>query len=139
MSYKHYKCNFLSYKLIKLFFCVTVPLTSLIVPKSTLNMLVEMKQVWFITVGFLPLPATAVWGIIETCPDKVEVPNEENLPSWMVYVHKNQCQLFHMSNVIIWLTNWISLVHLNSFRSINSLFTLFASALKHTLHKKTTL
>ena len=29
----------------------------------------------------------------------------KNLPSLMIYVHKNQCQLFHISNGIICLTN----------------------------------
>ena len=63
----------------------------------------------------------------------------KNLPSLMVYVHKNQCQLFHMSNGIIWLTNWITSVHLNSFRPINLLLHLICLSFKNTLYIKNTL
>ena len=63
----------------------------------------------------------------------------KNLPSLMVYVHKNQCQLFHMSNGIIWLTNWITLVHLNSFRPINLFLHLICVSFKNTLYIKNTL
>ena len=63
----------------------------------------------------------------------------KNLSSLMIYVHKNQCQLFHISNGIIWLTNWITLVHLNSFRPINLFLHLFCVSLKNTLYIKNTL
>ena len=48
----------------------------------------------------------------------------KSLTSLIVYVHQNQCQLFHISNGIIWLTNWITLVQQNSFRNINILLHL---------------
>ena len=63
----------------------------------------------------------------------------KNLPSLMIYVHKNQCQLFHIGNGIIWLTNWITLVDLNSFRPINLFVDLICVSLKNTLYIKNTL
>jgi hypothetical protein len=63
----------------------------------------------------------------------------KNLPSLMIYVHTNQCQLFHISNGIIWLTNWITLVHLNSFRPINLFLNLICVSFKNTLYIKNTL
>ena len=62
----------------------------------------------------------------------------KNLPSLMVYVYKNQCQLFHISNGIIWLTIWITLVHLNSFRSLNLLLHLICLSFENTLFIKHT-
>ena len=82
---------------------------------------------------------TAVWGINETCPVTVEILFEKNLPSLMIYVHKNQCQLFHISNGMIWLTNWITLVHLNSFRPINLFLHLICVSFKNTLYITNTL
>ena len=60
----------------------------------------------------------------------------KNLPSLMIYVHKNQCQLFHISNGIIWLKNLISLVHLNSFRPKNLFLHLICVSFKNTLFIK---
>ena len=60
----------------------------------------------------------------------------KNLQSLMIFVHKNQCQLFHISNGIIRLTNWITLVHLNSFRPINLFTPYLRQPKKYTLHKE---
>ena len=86
-----------------------------------------------------PGAPTAVWGINKTCPGTVEILFEQNLPSLMIYVHKNQFQLFHKSNGIIRLTNWITLVHLNSFRPLNLFLHLICVSFKNTLHIKNTL
>ena len=62
----------------------------------------------------------------------------KNLLSLMIYVHKNQFQFFHMSNRIIWLTNLINSVHLNSFRPINLLLQLICLSFENTLYIRNT-
>ena len=81
-----------------------------------------------------PYIGTAVWGLMKLVQLHWKSFFNKKLPYLMVYVHKNHCQLFHMSNGIIWLTNWITLVHLNSFRPINLLLHLICLSFKNTLY-----
>ena len=82
---------------------------------------------------------TAVWGIMKLVQLQLKSFLNKNLPSLIIYVHKNQCQLFHISNGIMWLTNWITLVHLNSFRPINLFLHPICVSFKNTLYIKNTL
>ena len=82
------------------------------------------------------LLGTGVWGVHETCPVSMEILLNKNMPSLKVYVDNNQGQLFHMSDEIIWLTNWNTSVHLNSFRPINLLLHLICLSFKNTFYIK---